>query len=260
MKFTSILIGALALISGSVQASTFSLDVSDMWWTPSESGWGANINQQRDILFLTFFVYGADGKAAWYVAPNVPYVSGTGKNAQYSGPLYQTDGSWFGTAFNPANTHARQVGTVTFTGTGDSSALLAYSVDGTPVSKTIQRQTWRFNDLSGAYAGVAQYTQPDCLVGGPFAPQSLPSSFRVVHSDSAFAMSVVDSFQACTYIGTYVQSGKFGSASGNFTCDSGKVGTFTATEIEGNTIAITGRFSRQILACSIDAKFSAVLN
>lgn len=260
MKLKSLVIGALSLLCGSVHASTFSLDVSDMWWTPSESGWGANINQQRDILFLTFFVYGADGKASWFVAPNVSYVAGSGNNTQFSGPLYQTDGNWFGGAFNPASTKARQVGSVTFTGNSESRATLAYSVDGTAVSKSIERQTWRYNDLSGAYVGLSLYTQPDCLVGGPFPPQALPSNIRIVHSDSSIAMSFVDSFQACTYTGAYVQAGKFGSASGNFTCDSGKVGTFTATEIEANRFAITGKFTRRIDACSLDSRFAAVIN
>jgi hypothetical protein len=259
MKIFSILFTLLAMFAGQARASTFSVDYSDMWWNSSESGWGVNVNQQKDVLFLTFFIYGADGKALWLVAPNVPYVSGTEPNLQFTGPLYQTDGSWFGTTFSAANTHARQVGTVSFSTTGVATAAISYSVDGTNVSKTLSRQTWRTNDLNGRYFGAVSYAPPSCPSGGPFSPQALVTNVNIVHSDSSFAMSLVDSFQSCTYVGAYVQSGKFGSVSGTFTCNSGKVGTFTASEIDANRIGITGRLTRLVDACTIDASFAATI-
>lgn len=260
MKIISILVALLAMFVGQARASTFSVDYSDMWWNSSESGWGVNVNQQKDILFLTFFIYGADGKVLWLVAPNVPYTSGTSPNMQFSGPLYQTEGSWFGGTFSAANTRARQVGTVSFSTTGVSTAAITYSVDGTSVSKTVSRQTWRTNDLNGRYFGAVSYSPPQCPSGGPFSPDSLVTSFNIVHSDSSIAMSLVDNFQACTYTGSYVQTGKFGTASGTFTCSSGKVGTFTASEIDANRVGITGRLHRLVDACSIDASFGAAVN
>src|SRR2546423_9771958 len=64
-----------AAVSLSAAAVTTTVDYSDMWYAApanSESGWGANLAQQGDILFVTLFVYGADNTPRWYVAPNVP--------------------------------------------------------------------------------------------------------------------------------------------------------------------------------------------
>ncbi len=38
---------------------------TDLWWNANESGWGVNVVQQADILFLTFFVYGPSGQPLW---------------------------------------------------------------------------------------------------------------------------------------------------------------------------------------------------
>ena len=35
---------------------------------PTESGWGANITQQADTMFVTLFVYGQNSSAVWYTA------------------------------------------------------------------------------------------------------------------------------------------------------------------------------------------------
>lgn len=51
-------------IAGAAQATTHSTDYTDLWWNSpdnSESGWGVNVVQQGDIVFATFFIYGADG-------------------------------------------------------------------------------------------------------------------------------------------------------------------------------------------------------
>ena len=49
---------------------------SDVWWNPNESGWGVNISQQADFLFVSFFVYGPIGQPFWHTAQltfvNVP--------------------------------------------------------------------------------------------------------------------------------------------------------------------------------------------
>ena len=49
-------------------ATQFSTNFSDLWWVPSESGWGANISQQSDTMFVTIFVYGPSGQPIWFVA------------------------------------------------------------------------------------------------------------------------------------------------------------------------------------------------
>jgi hypothetical protein len=60
----------LAASCSSVTTS-FSADLTDLWWNESESGWGVNVIQQQDTLFLTFFVYGPDNAPTWYSASDV---------------------------------------------------------------------------------------------------------------------------------------------------------------------------------------------
>ena len=46
----------------------------DIWWNSpagNESGWGLYVTHQGDNLFVTWFTYGADGKAMWLVGSNV---------------------------------------------------------------------------------------------------------------------------------------------------------------------------------------------
>jgi hypothetical protein len=84
---------ALLLPLPAFGANPFSPDASDLWWNSAESGWGVNIVQQSNILFATFFLYGPDARARWYVAPgmrcpNTP----TDQLMICAGTLYETTG------------------------------------------------------------------------------------------------------------------------------------------------------------------------
>ncbi len=57
---------SLMLVCSSAFANTYTSDMSDTWWNENEPGWGVNVNHQRDVAFLTFFVYGNAGRVAWY--------------------------------------------------------------------------------------------------------------------------------------------------------------------------------------------------
>jgi len=115
----------LFLCSTLAQAlNTWGTDFTDMWWIPTESGWGVNIIHQREILFATFFVYGSDQKAHWYVASNV---ASSGGNT-FTGELYRTTGPAFdSTTWNSANVRATQVGTATFTFTDANNGTFSSS-------------------------------------------------------------------------------------------------------------------------------------
>ena len=54
----------------------------------TEGGWGVNVVQSDDFLFLTFFIYGADNKPTWYTAQLTLDASGN-----YNGKLYATQQS-----------------------------------------------------------------------------------------------------------------------------------------------------------------------
>jgi len=74
MKAThaSPIVGLFAMFFASAApATTATVNYNDLWWDPSESGWGVNMIMQYDTIFATFFIYGPDGKARWYTASDM---------------------------------------------------------------------------------------------------------------------------------------------------------------------------------------------
>ncbi len=66
------------------------VDYTDIWFLPAESGWGANVVQSDAFLFITFFIYGADGKPTWFTGQATKDVSGN-----FNGTLYATTGTYY---------------------------------------------------------------------------------------------------------------------------------------------------------------------
>jgi YVTN family beta-propeller protein len=111
----------------------------DLWWRSpagSESGWGVNIAHQGDVLFATWFTYGATGKGRWLsMSAGVP----TGPN-QYSGDLYQTSGPPFSSQpWDPAQVTRLRVGTATFTFTDPDNGTFDFDLQGVTRSVPITR-------------------------------------------------------------------------------------------------------------------------
>lgn len=108
---------------------------TDLWWNPNESGWGLNINHQANLIFATLFTYAADGRNLWLVASDLARQA----NGTYTGALYRTNGPVFNAQpWTPVT--VTQVGTMTLTFNTPDAATLAYSVNGTNVTKQITRQ------------------------------------------------------------------------------------------------------------------------
>jgi len=120
-------------------------NAQDLWWNPSEPGWGVNITQQGDILFATLFTYDVSGKGLWLVMSNGTRISGvadaTVMNGKFTGALYQVNGP----AFNASPWSAVQlttVGNMTFDFSDGNTATMSYTVNGVGVTKPIQRQVF----------------------------------------------------------------------------------------------------------------------
>jgi hypothetical protein len=119
---------------------SYATNFQDLWWNPAESGWGANITHQGDILFATLFTYDASGKGMWLVMSDGVKTG----DASYSGKLYVTHGPPFSSVpFNPAAVGLTEVGTMTFTFSDGNTGTMAYTVNGASVTKQIQRQVFR---------------------------------------------------------------------------------------------------------------------
>lgn len=144
LRRSALIILALTIASRAGAASYF-----DLWYDPAESGWGVQVVQSNTFQFLTFFIYGADGKPTWYTAQLTEDAAGN-----YNGPLYATTGTYFASPWNPAQFTVTAAGTASFQPNGAYRATLVYALTGSPpVTKTIQRQSLTAHVLAGSYSG-----------------------------------------------------------------------------------------------------------
>src|SRR5689334_1272875 len=225
----------LAGFTASAATTPVSTDASDVWISPTEPGWGMNVNQQKDVLFITMFVYASTGLPTWYVGSNTVFSGKSGASVIYKGPLFTTAGSPHTAAWNPGTFRMRQVGTVTFTLTSPMTATVSYTADGIRVAKNLVRQTWRLNDLDGQYIGAVAGTYSNCANPASNGFTLEYATIAVDQNGASFQMSLENSEGrgSCTYSGTYSQAGRLGSVTGSFACTGNVAGTFTASEVEG---------------------------
>jgi lysyl endopeptidase len=110
---------------------------TDLWWNPSEAGWGINLTQQSNIMFATLFVYGSNGHTQWYVMS-----AGQRQNdGSFTGALFQTQGPHFNSQPFPLP-QVTQVGNMTLRFSNGENGTLSYTVNGTGVTKQITRQVF----------------------------------------------------------------------------------------------------------------------
>ena len=239
-------------------ANTYTSDLSDLWWNEKEAGWGVNVNHHREVVFLTFFVYGADSRGTWYTGQaSLAGQDSRGANI-YTGGMYTFSGPTNGTPFNPANVVSRNAGSVTFTAFLDN-ATLTYTIDGLAVNKVVTRQTFRNNDLSGAYMGSIKESQTGCQSAAINGEANSYVEINVNNTATTFSMTArkVDG-GVCSYTGNYAQTGRLGRSQGSFTCPGGATGTYDAFELEGNMQGILGRFFTNGSLCDSSGRFAAM--
>lgn len=259
------LINCFALSLGLLGASFGSraATMSDLWWNPAESGWGANVIEQQGTLFITLFVYGVDGRPTWYVASSVDQVAAaTGR--RFTGALYVTSGPWFGAFFNPAGVGVRQVGSITFQANTPVSGTMTYSVDGVLVSKPVQRQTWKHINLGGTYYGAldALSISTCALTGADAEPfysvQNITATVSSSGTTGNITMSITDPSGTSTFVGTYAQYGALYEVTGTLNAGgllfSASIRDFTADDdgIRGNL------FAQAPSGCVVNYRFAAV--
>lgn len=242
-------LACLALVPPA-SAVTSSTDYGDLWYNaPAESqgGWGVNIAQQGDILFVTLFVYGQDSRPHWYVASSV---AATGANA-FSGALFDIgSGTYFGVPWAGIS-GVRAAGNIAFTFDTAATGTMIYTIDNVAVTKSIVRQSWRADVLSGTYLGGVTGAGPACGAAGRVR---VPGALVVTHTPPAIAMTIDFNVSAtqngrCSYTGTYAQTGSVGAiTAGSYHCDVNGVvnavtGTFTVDEIRATRNGFSGRLA-----------------
>lgn len=239
-----------ALLGG---APAHASNVTDHWWTPSESGWGMSVTQQGDTAFIVFFVYGADGKPLWLHGTATRYGFDMERNPGFAGPLYRTTGPWFGGSFDPQDVRATPVGEVVFEAHGSDEAAVKYTVDGIVTTRTVQRLTFRVRDWSGLYRGVLRANYRGCAAD--FIP---PYTYDdglvdIEHVGNSFRMWIDGKKAACMYTGTYTQHGRIGEVAGTYQCADGPSGTFRLSGLETTERTFGARLQTSHPSCSAAA-------
>jgi hypothetical protein len=252
------LIAALltCLYTSFAAATTVTSDFTDMWWVPTESGWGANVVQQGDTLFITLFVYGQDGLPTWYVSPATTYQGNFGAQ-QFSGTLYRTTGPYFGGTFNPGSVVVTAVGTLTFSAPTSVTANLSYSVGGVNVTKALQRQTWRTENFAGSYIGASVGNFTGCATGNGPTEQSATYSVQQT-VNNVIINEFGNSGFTCRYTGTLVQNGKFGTITGTGQCSDGTNQNFTATEAQASVDFFSMKLVTTVSQCTFTGRLAGV--
>lgn len=108
---------------------------TDIWYNPTESGWGLSItHHSSNAAFIAWYTYDEFGKPKWYYMSNCPMVGNS-----CSGPVYETTGPAFGPTFDSSRVTSTAVGTMTLSFSAYGTAVMSYYVKGVSAVKTIQR-------------------------------------------------------------------------------------------------------------------------
>jgi hypothetical protein len=274
----------IAVLSNLADAGT---NYTDIWWNPSESGWGVTMSQDYNgPIFATFFVYAANGTPTWVGGLlTIDPVSGV-----YSGALYETSGGapLTSQSFNPATVQISNVGTVSFTPIDAANATLAYTYRGSSVVKQIARQPLytvetisnatflTFTAGGTAYVAIVQSrNNAQCSANNPanttvgttyrMFPTAVTSnsiSFNIGFCDpNSPAGACVISTPLCTFAGTVNQTGRLLNVPGTLSCTAGTnfsgglTGIFTATfyEIDHSDAGDNGKLFVTNGSCNVQS-------
>jgi hypothetical protein len=235
----AILACMLGAVCTSASAVSTSVDYTDTWWNPAEGGWGLQFVQQVDFMFATIYIQDAQTNPVWFTALLRP-----GSDGVWQGDLYETHGPWFGGPFNAAPVANRRVGDFNATFASSEHASIAYSVDGVPVAKSIERYTMATESLTGQY-GLWLHAQTVNCSGSPPGAISAPATGTIVHSGNSLHMTmtitVAGTPLACSYDGNYAQSGRYGNSDGTYNCAGGDTGAYQLRDVQVTPDVFTGR-------------------
>jgi hypothetical protein len=257
-RFIAAFLAALGLGFGAHAASTTYVDYTDIWWNSGESGWGAGLTMQDNVIFVTLFVQGADRGPVYFtsdmhrqVTPGLPPAP-----LIWSGTLYRSTGPYFGGAYDASTVKATPVGRISVEFTSPTTAVIDYAIDGANVRKFIARQTFRADTLAGDYKGGVFASGTNCTGGDGRGVQSYPGSFKV--TQEANKVTIVSTFTptyaeggSCKLTGTLVQEGRIGKITdGRIDCEfvngpTPTTATFSLTDIEFGENGFSGVFSSQ---------------
>ncbi|QJR15187.1 DUF1800 family protein [Usitatibacter palustris] len=127
------------LVVPSLQARA--ANFTDIWWNPSESGWGVALSHHHDKIFGLLYIYDADGKPLWVSMPDGKFEN---NGRTYVGSLYRTTGPSYRAAFfNPTQVNVSSVGTARIDfGADDQSATMQVTIGSYQSTKQVKRYSF----------------------------------------------------------------------------------------------------------------------
>jgi hypothetical protein len=250
----------LALLAAPLPA--LAVDYTDIYYIPAEAGWGVNVVQSTNFMFVTFFIYGADNKPTWYTANLTLDASGN-----FNGPLYATTGTYYAMPWKPTDLTQTAVGTASFQPTGPYTAKLVYTVTtppGATVTKAIQRQALTPIVVGGSYVFAQSGAYSGCSNASLNGAYSDFGTLTVTQSTGgAVVFSFTYQALSCTFSGTLTQFGKtYTMPTTAYVCSDGTNTNAMMDEITATSFGLFGRFAApsEPGGCREDASFSAVLH
>lgn len=208
------------------------LNYQDMWWLPSESGWGLMVLHQGSTISAVMFHYRADRKPAWYLLSNAQ----RGTEESFSGTLFEVTGPPLFGLFDPSTVLPRDVGSMSLRFTGPNEARLSYTIDGATTQRVIQRITFTNLDVDGVYFG-SQAAVLRC--NGAAQVGSLVFPAQVTVSGGAVRLTRVNDTLlgsggvACDWADTeFSQNGSYIRGQGNVVCRNGDAALVSFFDVE----------------------------
>jgi hypothetical protein len=223
---------------------------SDMWFDPSESGWGVTIADHETQLFAVWYAYDTDGSPLWFTVPGGTF---NASRTSFSGDLYRTTGPSFTDTFNSSAVVTTKVGSASFdfapTGVTGGPAMFTWTVGSVTRAKQIQRLSfgsapanwgidhtdlWWNSAESGWGLTLAQHGNNIFGAWFTYAPGGHPlfivmPGVQALSSDTvtgALYTTTGPAYNAASFDPAQVRVSQVGSATLRF---SGDTATFTAT-------------------------------
>jgi hypothetical protein len=98
-------------------ATAPAVDYTDLWWLPSEPGWGMAITQQFGMIVIAWFAYNDGGAATWYIVPNC-----VAAGSSCSGTVYEKSDTGMQPQWPPI-----ALGTIAVTFTDANNGIFTYT-------------------------------------------------------------------------------------------------------------------------------------
>lgn len=151
-----------------------------LWWNPSQSGRGFNIDVQNEILILTVYVYTQSGEPVWY--QGVGYLTRTSHGVKASGELTRFhDGQCIGCEYRKPEKQTGFAGPFTLTFHSRTTATLEWAGGTLPIRRTIYAYKNEWDKMLGEWQFVIDFTSHPNVTENYFFSADI---LRFFHVDS----------------------------------------------------------------------------